>query len=156
MTDDAESDDLYPTGTSPVTLFARSQEQAVKVATDTLQKIRSMAGSAGSQLSPDAMMQQVAELSGAVTNLAGSASGLAGAIAAPLQDVIVEQRRLAEVIAKFAEAQSELADIVAEFAQRQAATVAAVERITDPVFGFVGAKQSEKKSATKAAEKKKK
>lgn len=117
-------------------LFARSQEQAVKVAGETLQKVRDLA-TAGAA-APDALLQQVAELSGAVTGMAGSATGLAGAVAQPMQDFIVTQRKLAETIAKFAEAQAELAVVVSEFAARQAATVAAVERMTDPVFGLVG------------------
>jgi hypothetical protein len=124
---------------NPLWLFAKSQEQAVRVASETLQKVRELA-SAGAA-APDVLLQQVAELSGAVTGLAGSATGLAGAVATPMQDFIVTQRKLAETIAKFAEAQAELAVVVSEFAARQAATVAAVERMTDPVFGLVGVKR---------------
>ncbi len=126
---------------NPLWLFAKSQEQAVRVATDTLQKVRAMA-SAG-VAAPDVLLQQVAELSGAVTGMAGSATGLAGAVAQPMQDFIVTQRKLAETIAKFAEAQAELAVVVSEFAARQAATVAAVERMTDPVFGLVGVRRAD-------------
>ncbi|MEZ5213288.1 hypothetical protein MYK68_19880 [Gordonia sp. PP30] len=123
---------------SALGLFARSQEQAVKVATDTLGKVRAMA-TAG-VTSPDVLMQQVVELSGAVTGMASGVTGLAGAVSQPMQEFIVQQRKLAETVAKFAEVQAELAVIVAEFAQRQAATVAAVERITNPVFDIVGGK----------------
>lgn len=119
-------------------IFAKSQEQAIAVATETLQRIRAIATAGGN--APDEMLRQVAELSGAVTGLAGSATGLAGSVAQPLQDFVVQQRKLAETIAKFAEAQAEMSLIVAEFAQRQAATVAALEKVTTPVFGLMGAK----------------
>ncbi|MGB3698282.1 MAG: hypothetical protein WBA05_12700 [Gordonia sp. (in: high G+C Gram-positive bacteria)] len=122
----------------PVGLFARSQEQAVAVAAETLQRIRAIATAGGN--APDELLRQVAELSGAVTGLAGSATGLAGAVAQPLQDFVVQQRKLAETIAKFAEAQAELSMVVAEFAQRQAATVAALEKVTTPMFGLMGAR----------------
>lgn len=107
------------------------------VATQTLQRIRAIATAGGD--APDELLRQVAELSGAVTGLAGSATGLAGIVAQPLQDFVVQQRRLAETIAKFAQAQAELSMVVAEVAQRQAATVAALERVTTPVFGLMGA-----------------
>ncbi|GAC57799.1 hypothetical protein GOHSU_25_00340 [Gordonia hirsuta DSM 44140 = NBRC 16056] len=123
----------------PFAVFTRSQEQAIKVATDTLNKVRAMT-SAGVATSSDVLMQQVTDLSGAVVGMAGSATGLAGAVSQPLQEFIVQQRQMSETIAKFAAAQAELAAIVAEFAQRQAATVAAVERITNPVFELVGTK----------------
>ncbi|MFZ2511342.1 MAG: hypothetical protein WAW85_09670 [Gordonia sp. (in: high G+C Gram-positive bacteria)] len=123
----------------PLAVFTKSQEQAIRVATDTLNKVRTMT-STGVAASSDVLMQQVTDLSGAVVGLAGSATGLAGAIAQPMQDFIVQQRELSETIAKFAEAQAELAAIVAEFAQRQAATVAAIERVTNPVFDIVGGK----------------
>lgn len=132
---DAQSSD------SPLGVFARSQEQAIKVATDTLNKVRSMA-TAG-VTSPELLLQQVTELSGAVTGMASGVTGLAGAVSQPLQEFIIQQRKLAETVAKFAEAQAELSVIVSELAQRQAATVAAVERITTPVFDLVGGKPSD-------------
>lgn len=123
----------------PFAVFTKSQEQAIKVATDTLNKVKSMT-TTGVSASSDMLVQQVTDLSGAVVGMAGSATGLAGAISQPMQDFIVQQRKMSETIAKFAEAQAELAAIVAEFAQRQAATVAAIERVTNPVFDLVGAK----------------
>lgn len=124
----------------PLAVFTKSQEQAIKVATDTLNRVRAMTTS-GVAASTDVLMQQVTDLSGAVVGLAGSATGLAGAISQPMQDFIVQQRRMSETIAKFAEAQAELATIVAEFAQRQAETVAAIERVTNPVFDLVGTRK---------------
>ena len=126
-------------------LFSKSQEQAVKVASETLHKIRGMAvaGASAGAAAPDELMRQVAELSGAVTSLAGSATGVAGAVAQPMQDFIIQQRKLAETIAKFAEVQAELSGVVAEFAQRQAATVAALEKVTTPVLGLMGAQQND-------------
>lgn len=120
-------------------LFAKSQEQALKVAGETINRIRGVAGAAAD---PEELLRQVAELSGAVTGLAGSATGVAGAIAQPLQDFIVQQRKLAETIAKFAEVQAELSGVVAEFAQRQASTVAALEKVTTPVLGLMGAQRA--------------
>lgn len=126
----------------PFAVFTKSQEQAVKVATDTLTKVKAMK-SAGVTASSDMLMQQVVDLSGTIVGMAGSATGLAGAVSQPMQDFIVQQRKMSETIAKFAEAQAELAAIVAEFAQRQAATVAAIERVTNPIFDLVGGKDSE-------------
>lgn len=150
-TDESSTEDFAPTTADgatdrplsnplaiPLAVFTRSQEQAIRVATDTLNKVRSMT-STGVAASSDVLMQQVSELSGAVVGLAGGATGLAGAVAAPMHDFIVQQREMSETIAKFAEAQAELAAIVAEFAQRQAATVAAIERVTNPIFDLVGA-----------------
>ena len=128
-------------GDDPAGLFARSQEQALRVASETLNRVRAVATAGGN--APDELLKQVAELSSAVTGLAGSATGLAGVVAEPMHDFIVQQRRLAETIAKFAEAQSELSLIVAEFAQRQAETVAALEKVTTPMFGLIGVKTDE-------------
>ncbi|ALG86295.1 hypothetical protein [Gordonia phthalatica] len=128
----------------PVGLFARSQEQALRVASETLNRVRAVATAGGN--APDELLKQVAELSSAVTGLAGSATGLAGVVAEPMHDFIVQQRKLAETIAKFAEAQSELSLIVAEFAQRQAETVAALEKVTTPMFGLIGVKTDESRS----------
>ncbi|MBM7365638.1 hypothetical protein [Gordonia hydrophobica] len=127
----------------PAGLFARSQEQALRVAGETLQRVRAIATAGGN--APDELLKQVAELSTAVTGLAGSATGLAGVIAEPMHDFIVQQRQLAETIAKFAEAQAELSGIVAEFAQRQAETVAALEKVTTPVFGLMGVKTDDER-----------
>lgn len=123
-------------GIDPVGLFAKSQEQAVRVAGETLQRVRAVATAGGN--APDELLRQVADLSAAVTGLAGSATGLAGVVAEPLHDFIVQQRKLAETIAKFAQAQAELSVVVAEFAQRQAETVAALEKVTTPMFGLIG------------------
>lgn len=122
-------------------LFARSQEQALRVAGETLSRVRAVATAGGN--APDELLKQVAELSSAVTGLAGSATGLAGVVAEPMHDFIVQQRKLAETIAKFAEAQAELSLIVAEFAARQAETVAALEKVTTPMFGLIGVKTEE-------------
>lgn len=122
-------------------LFVRSQEQALALATDTLRKVRAVA--VGGAAVPEELLKQVAELSGAVTSLAGTATGVVGGLAQPVQDLIVQQRELSETIARFAAAQAELAVVVAEFARRQAATVAALERLTGPVFGVVGVKERE-------------
>ncbi|WP_290849718.1 hypothetical protein [Gordonia sp. (in: high G+C Gram-positive bacteria)] len=123
-------------GIDPVGLFAKSQEQALRVANETLQRVRAVATAGGN--APDELLRQVADLSTAVTGLAGSATGLAGVVAEPLHDFIVQQRKLAETIAKFAQAQAELSVVVAEFAQRQAETVAALEKVTTPMFGLIG------------------
>ncbi|MFT4085572.1 MAG: hypothetical protein QM658_00205 [Gordonia sp. (in: high G+C Gram-positive bacteria)] len=140
-TNDQSSRDSSSVWDTPLGLFAKSQEQAVKVAGDTLNKVRAMATSGVT--SPDVLLTQVAELSGAVTGLASSATGLTGAVAQPLQDFLVQQRQLAEAVAKFAEVQAELAVIVSEFAQRQAAAVAAIERVANPVFDVMGGRPDE-------------
>ena len=123
-------------GDDPAGVFAKSQEQALRVASQTVQRVRAIA-TAGTN-TPDELLKQVTDLSAAVTGLVGSTTGLAGVVAEPLHEFIVQQRKLAETIAKFAEAQAELSVVVAEFAQRQAATVAALEKVTTPMFGLIG------------------
>lgn len=138
----AMPDEESPTSTSAAVdalgLFAKSQEQALKVANETFNRAKAMTGLGVA--APAALAQQVADLSSAVAGLAGGATGVAGAVVQPLQDFIVQQRKMAETVAKFAEVQAELAQIVAEFADRQAAAVAAVERLTVPVFDLMGTK----------------
>ena len=121
---------------NPIDLLVKSQQVALKLAGDTLRTVRNTAVTGVTQ--PDERVRQVGDLAGAVAGMAGAITGLAGATAQPLQDFIVRQRELAETVATLAEAQSELASVVATLAERHADAVAALERVTAPVFAVVG------------------
>lgn len=126
---------------NPFELLAKSQQAALRLASDTLRTVRDTAVTGVT--APEELIKQVAELSSAVAGLAGAVGGLAGATAQPLQDFIVRQRELAETVAKFADAQAELSGIVAELAERQAETVKALEKVTGPFFHLAGTQPTE-------------
>ncbi|WP_408896179.1 hypothetical protein ACJ5H2_14825 [Nocardioides sp. R1-1] len=134
---------------NPLDLLARSQQVALKLTTDVLRGVRDTAVAGVTQ--PEELAKQVGELAGAVAGMAGAVSGLAGATAQPLQDFIVRQRELADTVHTLAEAQAELAAVVATLAERHADAVAALERVTAPVFALVGTDPTPPK--TRAAKK---
>lgn len=121
---------------NPLDLLVKSQQAALKLTTDVLRTVRDTAVTGVTQ--PDQLAQQVGELAGAVAGMATAVTGIAGATAQPLQDFIVRQRELADTVHALAEAQAELAGVVATLAERHADAVAALEKVTAPVFALVG------------------
>ncbi|QSR27384.1 hypothetical protein CFH99_17315 [Nocardioides aromaticivorans] len=121
---------------NPLDLLIKSQQVALKLTTDVLRTVRDTAVDAVTQ--PDELAKQVGELAGAVAGMATAVTGIAGATAQPLQDFIVRQRELADTVHTLAEAQAELAGVVAKLAERHAEAVAALEKVTAPIFTIVG------------------
>ncbi|HWJ82848.1 MAG TPA: hypothetical protein VNS55_11470 [Nocardioides sp.] len=121
---------------NPLELLLKSQQVAVKLATDTLRTVRDTAVTGVTQ--PEELVRQVGDLAGAVASMGAAITGLAGATAQPLQDFIVRQRELADTVATLAEAQAELSQVVAKLAERHADAVTALEKVTAPVFAIVG------------------
>ena len=121
---------------TPLELLLKSHQAALRLASDTLRGVRDTAVTGMTR--PEELAQQVGELAGAVAGMAGAVTSLAGATAQPLQDFIVRQRELADTVHTLAEAQAELAGVVATLAERHAEAVAALERVTAPVFAVVG------------------
>jgi hypothetical protein len=119
---------------NPLELVTKSQQLALKLAADTLRTVRDTAITGVTQ--PDELLGQVAALGGAVTGLAGAITGLASATAQPLQDFLIRQRELADTVATLAGAQAELAAVVAALADRHADAVAALERLSAPIFAL--------------------
>ena len=134
---------------NPLDLLVKSQQAALKLTTDVLRTVRDTAVTGVTQ--PDQLAQQVGELAGAVAGMATAVTGIAGATAQPLQDFIVRQRELADTVHTLAEAQAELAGVVAKLAERHAEAVAALEKVTAPVFAIVGTEPTAPK--TRAAKK---
>ena len=129
---------------NPIDLLIKSQQMALKLASDTL---RTVTGAAVTGLTaPDELVRQVGDLAGAVAGMANAITGLAGATAQPLQDFIVRQRELADTVSTLAEAQADLAAVVAKLAERHADAVTALERVTAPVFAIVGTEVTPPKS----------
>ncbi|GAA3806569.1 hypothetical protein [Nocardioides panacisoli] len=122
---------------NPLELMLKSQQLAVKLATDTLRTVRDTAVTGVTQ--PEELVRQVGDLAAAVASMGAAITGLAGATAQPLQDFIVRQRELADTVAMLAEAQADLAQVVAKLAERHADAVTALEKVTAPVFAIVGA-----------------
>lgn len=120
----------------PLDLLLKSQQVALKLATDALRTVRDTAVTGVTQ--PEELARQVGDLAGAVAGMANAVTGLAGATAQPLQDFIVRQRELADTVHTLAEAQSELASVVATLAERHADAVLALEKVTAPIFAVVG------------------
>lgn len=137
---------------NPIDLVIKSQQLAMKVATDSLRAVRDTAVTGMTQ--PDELLSQVAALGSAVTGLAGAIGGLASATAQPLQEFIVRQRELADTVATLADAQAELAGVVAKLAERHAEAVTALERLSSPVFAMVGAEPTPRRGRSKPAGKK--
>lgn len=121
---------------NPIELLIKSQQVALRLASDTIRTVTSAAVTGVTQ--PDELIGQVGDLANAVAGMAGAITGLAGATAQPLQDFIVRQRELADTVATLADAQAELASVVAKLAERHADAVAALEKVTAPVFAIVG------------------
>ncbi|MDQ6522363.1 hypothetical protein RB608_02075 [Nocardioides sp. LHD-245] len=121
---------------TPLDLLIKSQQVALKLTTDVLRGVRDTAVTGVTR--PDELAQQVGELAGAVAGMAGAVTSLAGSTAQPLQDFIVRQRELADTVHTLAEAQAQLADVVATLAERHAEAVAALEKVTAPIFAIVG------------------
>jgi hypothetical protein len=121
---------------NPLELLIKSQQVALKLATDTLRTVTGAAVTGVTQ--PEELVRQVGDLAGAVAGMAVAITGLAGATAQPLQDFIVRQRELADTVATLADAQAELASVVAKLAERHADAVTALEKVTAPVFALVG------------------
>jgi len=120
----------------PLDLLVKSQQIALKLASDALRTVRDTAVTGVTQ--PEELARQVGDLAGAVAGMANAVTGLAGATAQPLQDFIVRQRELADTVHTLAEAQSELASVVATLAERHADAVLALEKVTAPIFAVVG------------------
>ncbi len=137
---------------NPFELMLRSQQLALKLATDTLRTFRDTAVTGVTQ--PDELVHQMTELAGAVAGMAGAVTSLAGATAQPLQDFIVRQRELADTVATLAEAQADLAGVVAKLAERHAEAVTALETLSSPIFALVGTAPTEPKSRAARASKK--
>ncbi|GAA3523637.1 hypothetical protein [Nocardioides daeguensis] len=133
----------------PLDLLIRSQQIALKLTTDVLKGVRDTAVTGVTQ--PDELARQVGDLAGAVAGMAGAVTSLASSTAQPLQDFIVRQRELADTVHTLAEAQAELAGVVANLAERHAEAVAALEKLTAPVFAIVGTEPTPPK--TRAAKK---
>ena len=121
---------------NPLDLLIKSQQIALKLTTDVLKGVRDTAVTGVTQ--PDELARQVGDLAGAVAGMAGAVTTLASSTAQPLQDFIVRQRELADTVHALAEAQAELAGVVAKLAERHADAVAALEKVTAPVFAIVG------------------
>ncbi|MBU2698687.1 hypothetical protein [Pimelobacter sp. 30-1] len=121
---------------NPIDLLLKSQQAALKLTSDVLRTVRDTAVTGVTQ--PDELAKQVGDLAGAVAGMATGITGLAGATAQPLQDFIVRQRELADTVHTLAEAQAELAGVVASLAERHAEAVAALEKVTAPIFAVVG------------------
>lgn len=133
----------------PIDILIKSQQSALKLATDTLRTVRDTAITGVTQ--PDELVRQVGDLAAAVAGMSTAVTGLAAATAQPLQDFIVRQRELADTVATLAEAQAELASVVAALADRHAEAVSALEKVTAPVFAVVGTQPTPPK--TRAARK---
>lgn len=121
---------------NPIDLLIKSQQAALKLASDTIRTVTSAAVTGVTQ--PDELVRQVSDLANAVAGMAGAITGLAGATAQPLQDFIVRQRELADTVATLADVQAELASVVARLAERHADAITALETVTAPVFALVG------------------
>ena len=125
---------------NPIELLLAASAAATRLATDTVRFAASTAVTGVTR--PDELASQlsgqVAELAGTVAGLANGVTALAGTTAQPLQDFVVRQRELADTVASLAEAQADLAGIVSRLADRHAEVVSALERVTAPVFQFVG------------------
>jgi hypothetical protein len=121
---------------NPLDLLIKSNQLAIKLASDTLRTVRDTAITGVTQ--PDELARQVGDLAGVVAGMATAVTGLAGSTAQPLQDFIVRQRELADTVATLAEAQEDLAGVVRALAERHAEAVSALEKVTAPVFALVG------------------
>ncbi|WP_436699246.1 hypothetical protein [Nocardioides sp. BYT-33-1] len=121
---------------NPLELLIKSQQVALRLTTDVLRGVRDTAVTGVTQ--PEELARQVGDLAGAVAGMAGAVTSLASATAQPLQDFIVRQRELADTVRTLAEAQAELAAVVATLAERHADAVAALEKVTAPIFAVVG------------------
>jgi hypothetical protein len=137
---------------NPLELLIRSQQVALRLTTDVLRGVRDTAVTGVTQ--PEELARQVGDLAGAVAGMAGAVTSLASATAQPLQDFIVRQRELADTVHTLAEAQAELAAVVATLAERHADAVAALEKVTAPIFAVVGTEPTppRTRAAKKAAE----
>ncbi len=129
---------------NPIDLLIKSQQVALKLTTDVLRGVRDTAVTGVTQ--PDELARQVGDLAGAVAGMAGAVTSLASTTAQPLQDFIVRQRELADTVHTLAEAQADLAGVVAKLAERHAEAVAALEKVTAPVFAIVGTEPTAPKS----------
>lgn len=129
---------------NPLELLIRSQQVALRLASDTIRTVTNAAVTGVTQ--PDELVRQVGDLANAVAGMAGAITGLAGEAAQPLQDFIVRQRELADTVAVLAEAQADLAAVVAKLAERHADAVTALEKVTAPVFTLVGTDPTPPKS----------
>jgi hypothetical protein len=134
---------------NPLDLLIKSQQIALKLTSDALRGVRDTAVTGVTH--PDELARQVGDLAGAVAGMAGAVTSLASSTAQPLQDFIVRQRELADTVHTLAEAQAELAGVVAKLAERHADAVAALEKVTAPVFAIVGTEPTPPK--TRAAKK---
>ncbi|BBH16450.1 hypothetical protein Back2_07370 [Nocardioides baekrokdamisoli] len=121
---------------NPIEILIKSQQAAIKVATDTVKAVAGAAVTGVTQ--PTELVGQVADLAGSVAGLAGVLQNLLGATAQPLQDVLVRQRELADTVAVLADAQADIAAVVSKLAERHAAAVAALEKLSSPIFMVAG------------------
>lgn len=121
---------------NPIEILIKSQQAAMKVASDTLKAVANAAVTGVTQ--PTELVGQVADLAGSVAGVAGVMQNLIGATAQPLQDVLVRQRELADTVAVLADAQADMAAVVSKLAERHAAAVAALEKLSAPIFTVAG------------------
>lgn len=121
---------------NPIEMLIKSQQAAIKVATETVKAVADAAVTGVTQ--PKELVGQVADLAGSVAGLAGVMQNLLGATAQPLQDLIVRQRELADTVAVLADAQADMAAVVSKLAERHAAAVAALEKLSSPIFVVAG------------------
>lgn len=133
---------------NPLDLLIKSQKLARGLAADTLRLARDTAVTGVTQ--PDQLVKQVAELAATVATMSSAITGIATSTAQPLQDFIVRQRELADTVSALADAQADLAGVVASLAERHAEVVAALERVTAPVFAVVGTQPTPPKGRASA------
>lgn len=121
---------------NPLEILIKSQQAALKVASDTVKALAGVAVTGVTE--PKELVTQVADLAGSVAGLAGVMQNLLGATAQPLQDLLVRQRELADTVAVLADAQADMAAVVSKLAERHAAAVAALEKLSSPIFLVAG------------------
>jgi hypothetical protein len=121
---------------NPIEILIKSQQAALRVASDTVKAVANAAVTGVTE--PKELIGQVADLASSVAGLAGVMQNLLGATAQPLQDLLVRQRELADTVAVLADAQADMAAVVSKLAERHAAAVAALEKLSSPIFLVAG------------------
>jgi hypothetical protein len=119
---------------NPLELLFRSQQAALKLATDTARALRenTLAG-----VTPgEGYLGQMSDAAQAVVGLSTAMSGLAAASIQPLEEFVTRQRELAESAATVAKAQADLAAVAAKLAERHAEAVTALEKLSAPLFAL--------------------
>jgi hypothetical protein len=115
----------------PFELLSKSQRLALGLVHESWSRLQSLTAAGVPQ--PEEALRELGAL-------VSSVSDLVGATAQPLQDFISRQRELADTLANLADAQAELSRLVATLAQRHAETVEALEHLSAPALGLLGAR----------------